>query len=552
LLRDGVSAGSASAGVGASRGEKLLHAGWLSLLTLAVYARVHRFGYVLYDDRLYVTENPHTQAGLTLEGVAWAFTTFDASNWHPLTWLSHMLDVELFGLSPGPPHVVNVLLHLANTLLLFLLLDRATGAAGRSAVVAGLFAVHPFHVESVAWIAERKDVLSALFWMLSMWAYVRYAQGGRLGWYALTATSLALGLLAKPMLVTLPFVLLLMDYWPLQRIAPGRGDPARGGRRAARLVIEKLPLFALAALSSVVTLAAQRGTLADLRAFSLGARLANALEAYVLYLLKTVVPIRLRVIYAHPGDDFSPLIALACLALLGGLTFLLCWRLRRQRYLGVGWLWYLGTLVPVIGIVQVGVQGMADRYTYLPLIGPFIAGVWASWAGLARLSRARTWAVAAAAAVLLTSAALSWIQLGHWRDSLALFSHTVAVERRSEVAYTLLGYARLNARRPEEGLREFESAIRLRGDYASAHVGTGMALLELGQPGQALAAFQSAVAFDPRNAVAYNNIGGVLASRGEYRKAIAYFELAEKYRPGYADARRNRELASRLLRQAEP
>jgi tetratricopeptide (TPR) repeat protein len=552
LLRDGVSAGSASPGSAASPGEKLLHSGWLTLLTLAVYARVHRFDYVLYDDRLYVSENPHTQAGLTLEGVVWAFTTFDASNWHPLTWLSHMLDVELFGTSPGPQHLVNVILHVANALLLFLVLDRATGATGRSAVVAGLFAVHPFRVESVAWIAERKDVLSTLFWMLSMWAYVRYAEARRFGWYALTAATLALGLLAKPMLVTLPFVLLLMDYWPLQRIPPGGGDPRQGRRRAAGLLIEKLPLLGLAALSSLVTLAAQRGTLADLRAFSLEARLANALQSYVVYLLKTVVPIRLRVVYAHPGDDFSPLVAAACLALLVGLTFLLCWKLRRQRYLGVGWLWYLGTLVPVIGVVQVGVQGMADRYTYVPLIGLFIAGVWAAWAALARVSHARAWASGSAAAVLLCSAALSWIQLGHWRDSLTLFSHTVAVEHRSEVAYTLLGYARLNAARPDEALVEFERAIRLRGDYAPAHVGRGMAHLRLGRLREALGAFQSAVVFDPRNAEAYNNIGGLLASRGELRKAIEYFELAEKYRPGYVDARRNRELARRLLRQAQP
>jgi protein O-mannosyl-transferase len=384
----------------------------LALLTLAAWLPALGNGFVNLDDPYYVTAQPHVLPGITRAGLAWAATAKVASNWHPLTMLSHMLDCQLFGLDPAGHHATSLLLHLANVLLLFEVLRRMTGAAGRSAAVAALFAVHPTHVESVAWVAERKDVLSALFWILAMGAWARYARRPSSGRYLLVALLMILGLMAKPMVVTLPFALLLLDVWPLGRLHLGW----------KRLAIEKLPLLALSAASSLITLRYQQTSLAPLDVVPWSLRAANALVSYVAYLGKLFLPRDLAVFYPIPLAIPGWRAAGAAL-LLVALTALAVWRARREPWLLTGWLWFLGTLVPVIGLVQVGRQAMADRYTYIPSIGLFLAVVWS----VAELARARRAVLATAAVVvILALAAITRVQVGYWSDSATLFRHALA------------------------------------------------------------------------------------------------------------------------------
>jgi hypothetical protein len=415
----------------------LVLGGVLALLTVLAFLPSLGNGYVLLDDPLYVTGNAKVRQGITGEGLAWALTANVANNWHPLTMLSHMVDVEVFGLAPAGHHLTSLLLHLANVLLLFEALRRMTGAVFRSALVAAVFAVHPTRVESVAWIAERKDVLSGLFWMLALLAYLYYARRPSPGRYLLAGLSMALGLAAKPMLVTLPCVLLLLDLWPL------------GRRGLGRLILEKIPLFALSAASSVVTLHYQKASLAPLEALPWDLRLSNAAVSYVTYLGKAFLPRDLAVFYPFPAQ--IPLWqALGSAALIIVLTGLAAWRIRKSPWLLVGWLWFLGTLVPVIGLVQVGRQAMADRYTYLPFAGLFLAMVW----GLAELvaQRAvlrRALGVVAVLAVLILTA-MTRSQARHWADSVTLFRHALAVTGDNDLARIGLAKA-LAARREEEG-----------------------------------------------------------------------------------------------------
>jgi hypothetical protein len=381
-------------------------------LTPAVFAPVLRNEFTSYDDRTYVSANRHIQRGLSAEAVRWAFTTTRAANWHPVTWVSHMIDVTVFGLAPGPAHAVNLALHVANVLLLFVFFARTTGAAGRSAVVAALFAVHPLHVESVAWIAERKDVLSTLFWLLATWEYVEYARSRSTGRLALVAFLMALGLLAKPMLVTLPFTLLLLDRWPLGR--------ASAGWKA--LVVEKLPLFALSIAACVATFLAQQagGAVASVERFPAPVRVANAIWSYVAYLELTLWPRRLAVFYPHPGSSLPAWKVALAASILAAMTSLAVMLRRSRPYVLTGWLWYVGTLVPVIGLVQVGNQGMADRYTYVPLIGIFVIVAWtaASWGSHTTIP---------AVAVVLALAAAARAQVMEWRDTVTVFTHALAV-----------------------------------------------------------------------------------------------------------------------------
>ena len=385
----------------------------LALLTLAAWLPVLRNGFVNLDDSYYVTANPWVRQGITRAGLAWAMTAKVASNWHPLTMLSHMLDCQLFGLDPAGHHATSLLLHLANVLLLFAVLWRMTGAAGRSATVAALFAVHPTHVESVAWVAERKDVLSALFWILAMGAWARYARAPSAGRYLLVLLLMALGLMAKPMVVTLPFALLLLDVWPLDRL--------RLGWR--RLLIEKLPLLALSAASSLITLRYQETSLAPLGVVPWSLRATNALVSWAAYLGKLFLPRHLAVFYPIPLAIPAWKVAGAAL-LLAAITALAVRWARREPWLLAGWLWFLGTLVPVIGLVQVGRQAMADRYTYIPSIGLFLAVVW-SVAGLLREHRAAL--ATAAGIVVLALAVTTRMQIGYWSDSATLFRHALAV-----------------------------------------------------------------------------------------------------------------------------
>jgi Flp pilus assembly protein TadD len=501
----------------------------LVLLVLAVFEPVRGFGFVNLDDQQYVYENATVRRGLGAEGLVRAFTTTTASNWHPLTMLSHMADVSLFGLDPGWHHLVNVLLHAANAILLFLFLRAATGAVWPAAAVAALFAAHPQHVESVAWISERKDVLSTLFLLATLLSYLRYARRPGPARYAAVAAPFALGLLAKPMLVTLPFLLLLLDRWPLRRTGWGT------------LAAEKVPLLALSALSSAVTWLVQVETRAasGLGQLSLGARLENAVVSYAAYLGQTFWPSGLAAIYPHPAfsDLEVPAWTVAGSALLVGAVTAVAVRERARRpYLAVGWLWYLGTLVPVIGLVQVGVQARADRYTYVPLVGIFVAVAFlaAEWAG-PRPARRRG-LFAAGAAVLLALAAVARAQVHTWRDAETLHRHAIRHTERNWQAWNGLGGALSETDRVEESIRAYQESIRFRPEFAPPWNGIGAQLGRLGQHERAVGVLQQAIRLDPAYADAWYNLGTALANLGRPGEGAPCLRRAVELAPEHARA----------------
>lgn len=517
----------------------------LAALTLAVYAQAVRFDFVGYDDPTYVTLNPEVSGGLSAEGVVWAFTDRTQVNWHPLTWLSHMLDVSLFGLDPAGHHATNVALHLANTLLLYALLLWMTGATLRSVAVAALFAVHPLHVESVAWVSERKDVLSTCFGLLSLLAYVRWTRRGGAGRYALCAGALAAGLMAKPMLVTWPFVLLLLDRWPLGRLSPQRAGAGEALRLLGRRVAEKLPLFALSAASCVVTWRYQHGggATAPAAGVPLTERLANAVVAYAQYLGRAVWPTRLSVHYPHPslpayggvplgaGEIAG---ALALLAVVSGLAL----ALRRRPYLAVGWLWFLGTLVPVIGIVQVGTQALADRYTYVPLIGVFVMTVWGGAdlvAGLRWRGPQRALASAGAAWILLLALG-AFDQARVWRDSLSLFERSLAVLPESPTLHLGMGNAERERGELKAAMDHWRRALAVNPELAEAHANLGNALLALGRGEEALAHHGEALLLEPEHAENHVNLANSLAATGRLEAAEDRYRHALAIDPDLAEA----------------
>jgi len=490
----------------------------LALVTLAVYWPVLDAGFINYDDQGYVTDNPCVKAGLTWPGVVWAFTTDHTGNWHPLTWLSHMLDCQLFGMKAGGHHLSNVALHIINALLLFLVLGNLTGALWRSAMVAALFALHPLHVESVAWVSERKDVLCMLFWILTVGAYAKYARVPTAASYALVLLLFAFCLMAKPMGVTLPFVLLLLDYWPLKRIA----FPLRHTLRSVllHLVWEKLPLLALAILSSVVTLIVQHraGAVAAVSALPIELRLANALASYVLYLKKMLWPTGLAPLYPYSVSAPIELMAVAVLVLAG--FSLLAFKCSRQRpYLVVGWLWYLGTLVPVIGLVQVGNQSMADRYTYIPLTGLFICVVWGA-ADLTANWRCRTPILAAAAALtLIPYCVLTTAQAWQWKDSETLFRHTLAVTADNAIAHYNLGCVLVTQGKINEAADHFAEVVRILPTFADARSDLGQALVRQGKIEDAIASFHQALRYNPNFRQAHFGLASVLTEQGKFEEA---------------------------------
>jgi predicted negative regulator of RcsB-dependent stress response len=519
---------------------------WLGLVlaTAAVYWPVRHFGFVNYDDQSYVYENPHVQRGLSLEGIAWSFSTDSEANWHPLTWLSHMLDCQLFGLNAGGHHLVNLLFHLVSTLLLFHILSRMTAAPWRSAFVAALFALHPLHVESVAWIAERKDVLSALFWMLTMWAYVRYAETlhasrSSLGvWYGLSLFFFTLGLMAKPMLVTLPFVLLLLDYWPLGRTR--WTDSVTGEKEKVtlgRLLLEKLPFFALTIVSCGLTLWAQRagGAVESVEHLPISGRIANALVSYARYLGKAFWPDGLAVFYPFEKLPLEGIMGAG--AILLGVSIWAVWNVRRKPPFVVGWLWYLGTLVPVIGLVQVGSQAMADRYSYLPLIGVFIMMAWSLPNSVMERPRLRLLVAVAAVVLLSICAVLSRRQLSYWQNSITLFEHALAVTGPNDVAHLNLGNAFLTTGRIPDAIAHYEQALRVK--PAEAHGNIGSALMRLGRVQEAIGHFEQALLAKPDYAEAHYNLGLALAQLGNLSEAIKHWEQALQIKPDYAEAHYN-------------
>ncbi len=517
----------------------------LVILVLAAYGRVGGFTFVDLDDSEYIYENTKIRAGLTLSGVAWAFTTTHAANWHPLTWLSHMADVQMFGLEAGWHHLMNVLIHALNAVLLFLVLARMTGAASRSAMVAALFAMHPLHVESVAWVAERKDVLSTFFWLLTMGLYAGYIQGPGAWRYLGVMLSLALGLLTKPMLVTLPFVLLLLDYWPLGRLA--WRDPSDTASRPVsrhsilRLVLEKVPFLVLAAGSSIVTYLAQgsKAATASLESFPLGERISNALVSYVLYLVKTVWPTSLAVFYPHPssiGAQIPIWQPAAAAALLAVLTLVALWYGRLRPYLAVGWLWYVGTLLPVIGIVQVGSQAMADRYTYVPLVGIFIAVAWGVPELLGGWRYRQPVLAALGVAVILGLSLTTGAQTAYWRDNMSLYARAIAVTQRNWLAWNNLGRHYLEQGDVRQALASFQEALRIKPDYAIAWYNAGVAFGRLEDYPLAIASYQETLRLEPTYVEAWVNRGLAHQTIGQYSQAIACYESALRLRPADAIA----------------
>jgi len=496
----------------------------LGLITLALYLPALRHDFLAYDDQEYVTENPQVPAGLTGHNLIWAFG-FHAGNWHPLAWLSHMLDCQVYGLQPAGHHLTNVLLHVASVLLLFLVLNRMTGAVWRSAVVAALFAWHPLHVESVAWVAERKDLLCAFFWMLTLWSYAQYAARPGAGRYWLTLGWFALGLMSKPMMVTLPFVLLLLDYWPLQRLQL---------KTLPALVREKIPFFALAAIACALTLSAQQRAIVSTAGLSVSQRIAHALVAYLHYLGAMFVPRHLAVYY--PYETAIPAVKIILASLLLALITLVALRFASRRpYLATGWFWYLGTLVPVIGLVQVGDQAWADRYTYLPLIGLFMSLVW----GAADVIRNRLALRAAAVAVSLALVVATSVQLSYWKNTRTLFEHTAKVTPENYMAITMLGSLLAQEGKLDEAMEHYRTALRYKPNFPEAHFYIGNALDEQGKLDEAVAEYQKALWFRPTQEQTHIFIGIALAKQMKYDEAAAHYNAALKLNPESAITHNN-------------
>jgi Tfp pilus assembly protein PilF len=532
--------------------SELLIAAALTVAILAVYGQVINHQFISLDDDLYIRDNAMVNGGLTLKGVAWAFTTFHAANWHPLTWFSHMVDSQLFGLNAGGHLFVNALIHVSNTLLLFFFLKRVTGARWRSAIVAALFALHPLHVESVAWAAERKDTLATFFGLLSLLAYARYVEAASWKRYALVALWLGLGLMAKPMLVTWPFVLLLLDYWPLRRL---EWQPPDGMRRLARawtpLIREKLPLLALVAASTVVTYIAQSqgGAVRGFVDAPLSLRASNALVSYAKYLLLTVWPSGLGVYYPFSPAGVPMWQLAVALVLVAGVTAIALREASKRAYLITGWLWFLGTLVPVIGLVQVGGQAMADRYDYIPSIGLFVAIVFGV-ADLAIVWRiGRVGIALVSAALLLLFGSLTAFQISRWRDSTTLFEHTLSVTSDNLVVHYNLGHVLGQQGKYDAAVPHFAEALRIKPDFFDALINMGLTLLEQGKSAEAISYYDRALGVEPNSGKAHMQLALALVKQDKRDDAMQQFYKAAELAPNDPDIHTN--LGLMLARQGK-
>jgi tetratricopeptide (TPR) repeat protein len=500
----------------------------LLLATFAVYAQVRNFDFINYDDGDFIIDNPNVRQGITAQGLEWALTSDYEGNWVPLTWVSHMLDCQFFGLDSGWHHLHNVLLHALAAVMLCIFLQRATGTRGRSALVAFLFALHPLHVQSVAWVAERKDVLSACFWFLTLWLYVRYAERPGTGRYLAVALTFGLGLMAKPMMVTLPFVLLLLDYWPLARL----------GQRGRKAFWEKLPLLGLVGAATAITYLAQKHA-ESVNLIPLKARLANATHSYALYILQTFWPVRLAILYPYPrAFAFALLPLLAEGILLVVVTTGVIVLRRRAPYLLMGWGWFVVTLVPVIGLVQVGDQAHADRYMYVPMVGLLIMLIWGAAEILEKL-RAKKLAIPLAAAACLASAVVSWVQVGYWRNGETLFRRALAVTSDNKIANNNLGNYLMSSGRLSEAIPYFETAVRIDPEFPTARNNLGIALGRMGRLPDAIAQFQIAVRLSPDAPDPHTNLGTALAQAGRLPEAADEFETALRMDPNDALVQRN-------------
>jgi protein O-mannosyl-transferase len=531
--------------------------GFLIMAVVLVFGQTVRYDFVNYDDNEYVYNNPHVINGLTAKGITWAFTTNHVSNWHPLTWLSHMLDCQLYALEPGGHHLTNVVLHTVTAILLFLVLRRMTGDLWPSAFVAVVFAIHPLRAESVAWVSERKDIMSGLFLMLTIGAYVEYVRHPfSLIRYLLIMAFFTLGLMSKPTLVTLPFVLLLLDYWPLGRLVFGENEkqPVSGpwpvGRFSilTRLLVEKSPLFALSFVSCALTIWVQDEALALNMPLSL--RIGNAAVSYIAYIGQLFYPVGLALLYPHPGFNLPMWkITGAILALVAVSGCVFAWR-RRYPFLLVGWLWYLGMLIPMIGLVQVGIQAMADRYTYLTQVGLYIAIGWGA------MHVTKTWLnrglVCGVTAILIVALLMgcAWQQTTYWHDSETLWTRTLICTSRNFMAHNNLGFALVQAGQPQEAIVHYEKSLKINPDYSEAHFNMGCALVQVGRFDDAIMYLHEALRLKPNYPNVYNNLGNIMLSQGHLKEAIDNYQKALQLNPGYEKAHNN--LGKALIQIGQP
>ncbi|TAK63730.1 MAG: tetratricopeptide repeat protein [Bacteroidetes bacterium] len=520
----------------------------IALLCVAVtiaYYPVFDSTFINFDDPGYVSQNAHVQKGISIETIKWAFTTIAEANWHPLTWLSFAFDFSVAGLNPAYFHASSLFIHLLSSILLFLVLERMTQQQWQSAFVAVVFALHPMHVESVAWISERKDVLAALFWMLTMGAYVLYCRSSNVRYYYLALVLFALGLLAKPMLVTLPFVLLLLDYWPLNRVSIFDAQAAREkkhkGISLKQSLREKIPFFTLTLASSIVTyVVQQRGkTMEFAQALTFQERIANAIVSYLSYLRITLLPVDLAIFYPYRENTFSVVqigIAVVVLALISVIV----WRQKKERpYLLVGWLWFLGTLVPVIGIVQVGMQGLADRYMYLPMIGLSVMVAWGFSSALPSGKQYLTMLSGAFVVLTLLMVVGTQIQASRWKSSRTLFEHTIHVTSDNYLAHHCLGADLADSGKTTEAIAHFREVLRLKPEYAPTHNNLGVALATLGKFDEAETHWKRATELAPEFADAFSNLARLYALQGKPDEAIRVFNNALQLDPNHLQAHFN-------------
>jgi len=550
----------------------------LCLITAAVYARTVNYPFCVFDDYAYVVQNPNVLAGLSFDSIRWAFTSFNETVWHPLTWLSLMLDAQTFGSAPTGYHIHNTVLHVLNTYLLFSLLNYITGAPWRSLFAAALFALHPLNVESVVWITERKGLLSSSFWMLTLLFYAAYVKKSLRPMYILSLAAFALGLLAKPMLITLPAVLLLLDFWPFKRVRLPLSDGNRRNHEQQsalkQLLLEKIPFVALSAAVVMLNLSAKGGAVPSL---SLSERIFSALWAPVVYIRKMFIPFDLALPYPVQAAAFWQ--ACCAIILLCGISYLVLWKSKSYPYLALGWFWFLVTLLPVSGLVKVGIQSIADRYTYIPLIGLYIMAIWGGAELSAAYPRVRQLVPAAGGAIVVCLAITTWIQSGYWKDNVTLFTHTLNVTDENWGAHNSLGvaYARagkaeqavsqyyealkikpddagihhnlgntLDKRlgRPAEAITHYEVTVRLRPGFALGHYDLAIALQKLAKTDQALAEFYTALEIEPNDAYCHNSLGMALLQQQRYDEAIRHFSAALRLKPAFSQAASNLQFAT--------
>jgi len=545
-----------------NRTMKIIICIFLVLSIFAVYWQVQDHEFTNFDDSIFCCLEVYA-AGLTSENVKWAFTTFATGNWFPVTWFSHMLDYQLYGFHAKGHHLTSLFLHIANVLILFIVLSRMTGKLWQSGFVAAMFAFHPLNVESVAWAAERKNVLSTLFWLMTMWAYIHYAEKPTIKSYGLVFLFFTLGLMSKPMLVTLPFVLLLLDYWPLRRLKFGqeRGNNETSEKNTAkrsetlRLVFEKIPLFLLTIGLGIVTFIAQKssGNMNYMENRTFSTRLANAMVSYLEYFEKMIWPEKLAVFYPHPGNTLSVWQGILCGIALVGITIISIRLIRKAPYFAVGWFWYLGTLVPVIGIVQVGGQAMADRYTYIPLIGIFIIVAWGVPKLISKWRYKEKVLSISVGIIIITLLITTWRQVSHWKNSITIFKHAIRVTDKKypgfSVVHNNLGIALVAEGKNEEAISHYKMAIKIKPDFAEAHYNLGIVLVAEQKKEEAIYHYKMAIELKPGYAVAHYNLGLTLSAEGKIEEAISHYKMAIKLKPGFAEAQKNLEMA--LLRSEE-